>query len=427
MKPVDTQPPQRRLSHSLAWTLARRFRRSRHKNRFVNFISASSTIGIALGCTVLITLLSLMNGFQKALEEEFLSLVPHVEFQAVRDGLRDWQAVVAIAEQHPQVIAAAPVTVVNAMVQQGSRFKGVAARAILPEYETRVSGLAEYVSDADWQRFLQTEQGILLGRGLADDLGVQVGDPVTILVPRVEQGRQSIQAPRRIQLVMAGTFRLGGELDYQQAYFHLAQGQQAMGLSTPANGVRLRIRNVYDAPLVASQVAGELSEYAYISDWTRTEGHLYRDIQLVRGVMYIVLVLVLAVASFNIVSTLIMVVQEKRTQIAILKTMGAGNGLLLRTFMLQGSLNGVLGVVIGGVCGVMLGMYLPALLSALEDMFNFTLLADDIYFVSSIPTDVRLPDVLLVLGVAMVTSVLATLYPAWRATRVNPARALAGD
>lgn len=415
------------FSRSLAWVLARRFRRSRHKSRFVNFISASSTTGIALGCTVLITLLSLMNGFQQALEEEFLSLVPQVEFQSVRDGLRDWQAVVRTAEQHPEVIAAAPVTVVNAMVQQGNRFRGVAARAILPEYETRVSGLADYVSEADWQRFIETDQGILLGQGLADELGLQSGDPITILVPRVEQGRQSIQAPRRVQLVVAGTFRLGGELDYQQAYFHLAQGQQAMGLSSAANGVRLRVRNVYDAPLIASQVAGELSEYAYIHDWTRTEGHLYRDIQLVRSVMYIVLVLVLAVASFNIVSTLVMVVQEKRTQIAILKTMGASNGLLLRTFMIQGSLNGVLGVIIGGICGVLLAINLPSILAVAERLFNFTLLADDIYFISAIPTKVQAAEVVLVLGVAMLTSVLATLYPAWRATRIDPARALAGD
>lgn len=412
---------------SLAWLMARRFRRSKHKNRFVNFISASSTVGIALGCAALITLLSVMNGFQKALEEQLLSLVPHIEYQAVRDGLRDWRGIVELAEQHPQVIAAAPVTVVNSMLQQGRSFKGVSARAIDPQLETRVSGLNEVVSAADWQRFSDDTQSIILGYGLAEELGLEVGDTITLLVPRVERGRQSLQAPRRVQLQLAGTFRLGGELDYQQAYLHLQVGQQAMGLSTEANGVRLRIKNVYDAPLVASQIASQLSEYAYISDWTRTEGHLYRDIQLVRSVMYLVLILVLAVASFNIVSTLVMVVQEKRSAIAILKTMGATDGLILRTFVYQGTINGILGVVFGGLAGVLLAWQLPSLLQWLEQLFAFSLLPEDIYFISAIPTQILWQDIVLVLSVAMLTSVLATLYPAWKATQINPARALVGE
>lgn len=411
-------------SWSLPWQLARRFRRSKHKNRFVNFISASSTIGIALGCAVLITLLSVMNGFEKALEEEFLSLVPHVEFQAVRDGLHDWEAVVDQAEKHPQVIAAAPVTQVNGMIQQGRGFKGVSARAIDPELEPRVSALPEYVNATDWQRFVDDTDSMLLGYGLARELDLQTGDSITLLVPRVDGDAQRMQAPRRVRLTLAGTFRLGGELDYQQAYIHLATGAEAMGLSSAANSVRLRLRDLYQAPIVARQVAETLNEYAYISDWTRSDGHLYRDIQLVRTVMYLVLVLVLAVASFNIVSTLVMVVQEKRGSIAILKSMGASDGLILRTFMLQGSLNGVLGTLIGTLAGLLLAWQLPALFGWLESTFSLVLLADDIYFISSIPTDIRLTDVLLVAGVALTMSVLATLYPAWKATQVDPARAL---
>lgn len=409
---------------SLPWQLARRFRRSKHKNRFVNFISASSTIGIALGCAVLITLLSVMNGFEKALEEEFLSLVPHVEFQAVRDGLHDWEAVVEQAEKHPQVLAAAPVTQVNGMIRQGRGFKGVSARAIDPELESRVSALPDYVDATDWQRFAENTDSILLGYGLARELDVETGDSITLLVPRVDGDAQRMQAPRRVRLTLAGTFRLGGELDYQQAYIHLATGAEAMGLSSAANSVRLRLRDLYQAPIVARQVAESLNEYAYISDWTRSDGHLYRDIQLVRTVMYLVLVLVLAVASFNIVSTLVMVVQEKRGSIAILKSMGATDGLILRTFVLQGSLNGVLGTLIGTFAGLLLAWQLPALLGWLESTFSLVLLAEDIYFISSIPTDIRLTDVLLVAGVALIMSVLATLYPAWKATQVDPARAL---
>ena len=411
----------------LAWLWARRFRRSKHKNRFVNFISASSTAGIALGCAALIILLSVMNGFQKALEDQLLSLVPHIEFQAVHGGLRDWEAIVATAERHPEVVAAAPVTVVNSMVQQGRSFKGVAARAIDPQLEPRVSGLTDYASAQDWERFASQSDSILLGAGLAAELGLAVGDPVALLVPRVESGRQGLQAPQRVQLRLAGTFRLGGELDYKHAYIHLSVGQQAMGLSSEANGVRLRVRDVYQAPRIAAEVVGRLNEYAYISDWTRTEGHLYRDIQLVRTVMYLVLVLVLAVASFNIVSTLVMVVQEKRTAIAILKTMGASDSTIMRTFVLQGCMNGVYGIVFGGIAGVVLALQLPAIFRWLEHTFAFRLLPDDIYFVSSIPTQVQFFDVVLVLGVAFITSVLATLYPAYKATQVNPARALVGE
>lgn len=411
----------------LAWLWARRFRRSKHKNRFVNFISASSTAGIALGCAALIILLSVMNGFQKALETQLLSLVPHIEFQAVRGGLRDWQAIVEVAESHPQVVAAAPVTVVNSMLQQGRSFKGVAARAIDPAQEPRVSGLTDFVSTEDWQRFASQEQSIVLGHGLANELGLAVGDRVTLLVPRVESGRQGLQAPRRLNLELAGTFRLGGELDYQQAYIHLSLGQQAMGLNTEANGVRLRVEDVYQAPRIAADIVSQLNEYAYVSDWTRTEGHLYRDIQLVRTVMYLVLVLVLAVASFNIVSTLVMVVQEKRSAIAILKTMGADESTILRTFVFQGSMNGVLGIVFGGIAGVVLAIQLPAIFAWIEATFAFRLLPDDIYFVSAIPTQVQVYDVILVLSVALVTSVLATLYPAYKAAKVNPARALTGE
>ncbi|RUO33223.1 lipoprotein-releasing ABC transporter permease subunit [Aliidiomarina soli] len=415
------------MKFALPWLLARRFRRSKHKNRFVNFISASSTAGIALGCAALIVLLSVMNGFQKALEEQLLSLVPHVQYEAVRDGLRDWRQVVATAEEHPRVIAAAPRVLINGMIQQGRGFKGVTAQAIDPELEPRVSGLTDYISSEDWQRFVDQPQGILLGYGLAESLDLKVGDRVNLLVPQIDSDRQSLRAPRRLSLELAGTYRLGGELDYQQAYLHLEEGRKAMGLSSEANSVRLRLDDVYQAPVVASQIAAQLSEYAYINDWTRTEGHLYRDIQLVRSVMYLVLVLVLAVASFNIVSTLVMVVQEKRSQIAILKTMGANDQMIMRTFVLQGTLNGLIGILIGAVSGVLLAWQLPTILKMLESWFAFSLLADDIYFVSSIPTDVQWLDVLLVLGVALLTSMLATLYPAWKATKVNPARALVGD
>ncbi|WP_194755427.1 lipoprotein-releasing ABC transporter permease subunit [Aliidiomarina indica] len=410
---------------NLPLLLAQRFRRSREKTRYLSFISASSTIGIGLGCAILIVLLSVMNGFQKALEEDFLSLVPHVEYRAVRGSLRDWQEVVAVAEQHSGVRAAAPVIVLSAMIQQPGRFRGLELRAIEPDYEARVSGLRRYVSDTDWNHFKETPNGILLGQGMADLLNVGIGDDLVVMIPQL-QNSGGLRAPRRLSTQVAGIFAMGGELDFQQGYIHLQTGREAARLDGDASAVRLALHNVYDAPHVAHEVARQINEYAYIHDWTRTEGHLYRDIQLVRTIMYLVLVLVLAVASFNIVSTLVMVVQEKKASIAILKTMGADHRLILHTFVWQGSLNGVIGALLGGVIGSLVALYLPAMLALLERQFAFSLLPNELYFVSQIPSELLLRDVVVVIGVAMLTSVLATLYPAWRAANMAPVDGLRG-
>lgn len=410
---------------NLPFLLAHRFRQSREKTRYLSFISASSTIGIGLACAILIILLSVMNGFQKALENDFLSLVPHVEYQAVHGGLEDWQEMVRVAEQHPGVRAAAPAIKLSAMVQLPGRFRGLELRAINTELEPAVSGITRYVSSSEWQQFVNTENGVLLGKGLANELGVSIGDNLNLLIPQLQQGN-TIRAPRRINVTVVGLFAMGGELDFQQAYIHLALGQTTAGLSTEASSVRLALYDVYAAPTIAREVAGQVQEYAFIHDWTRSEGHLFRDIQLVRTIMYLVLVLVLAVASFNIVSTLVMVVREKQASIAILRTMGASESLIMRTFVWQGSLNGVVGAVVGSVVGTILALALPQVLGALERTLNVSMLPAELYFISSIPSEVVWVEVLLVAGLAIITSVLATIYPARQAAKLAPAQALRG-
>lgn len=406
----------------LAWTLAQRFRRSREKTAYLSFISASSTIGIGLGCAVLIVLLSVMNGFQKALETEFLSLVPHVEFTSVSGNLADWETVVQQAEQHAQVVAAAPVTTFNGMVQRPGRFHGVELRAVNPELEPRVSGLTRYVDATTWDHFQNSAGSLLLGQGLADELELAVGDRVRLLVPT--PGATDLAAAQRLTVTLAGTFQMHGELDFQQGYVHLEHTNQALNQPAGARSVRLRVSDVYQAPGIGREVSSTLQEYAYVHDWTRTQGHLYRDIQLVRTVMYLVLVLVLVVASFNIVSTLIMAVQEKRSSIAILKTMGATDNLILRTFVWQGASNGLLGAVVGCAIGSVVAWWLPAILQGLEQGLGFTLLPADIYFISQVPSELFWGDILFVFLCAIATAILATLYPAWQAARTSPARAL---
>ncbi|EGN75610.1 lipoprotein releasing system, transmembrane protein, LolC/E family [Idiomarina sp. A28L] len=411
---------------NLPFLLARRFRKSREKTRYLSFISASSTIGIGLACAILIILLSVMNGFQKALETDFLSMVPHVEYQAAQGGLKDWREIVAAAEQHPGVKAAAPAIKLSAMVQQPGRFRGVQLRAINTDLEPAVSGITRYLPADEWRNFVANPDGILLGKGLADALQLGLGDRINLIIPQLQQGN-ALSAPQRINSEIVGIFAMGGELDFQQAYIHLATGQSAAKIATEAASVRLALHNVYDAPRIAREVAGDITDYAFIHDWTRTEGHLYRDIQLVRTIMYLVLVLVLAVASFNIVSTLIMVVREKQASIAILRTMGATPKLIVATFVWQGSLNGVVGALLGSAIGTVAAALLPQLLGWFEQILNFSLLPAELYFISSIPSDVSVRDVFLVAGVAIATSVLATLYPAWQAAKLTPVQALRGQ
>ncbi|MCC5856244.1 MAG: lipoprotein-releasing ABC transporter permease subunit [Idiomarina sp.] len=408
---------------SLSFLIARRFRRSREKSGYLSFISASSSVGIALGCAILIILLSVMNGFHRALEQDLLSLVPQVEFKAVHGALNDWEALAAHADAHPQVMGSAPVIPFTAMIQQRQRFHGVQVRAIDAEREHRVSRLSEFVNPDRWQQFVEQPDGILLGRGLLDRLQLAPGDTVVLLVPQME-GSSTRASPRRVPVTIVGAFEFGGELDYQQAYMHLNLGREAVGIADGATTVRLRLDDVYQAPRVAAEVSRGVAEYAYIHDWTRTEGHLYRDIELVRTVMYIVLVLVLAVASFNIVATLMMQVEEKRAAIAILKTMGASDRTILRAFVWQGALSGIPGALVGAALGCLGAWALPDLLTLLEQVTGRALLADDIYFVSVVPVHILWQDVVLVTGVAMLMSVLATVFPAKRAAQLPPAESL---
>ncbi|MGM0905685.1 MAG: lipoprotein-releasing ABC transporter permease subunit [Pseudomonadota bacterium] len=405
----------------LAWLIARRFRQGTTKQGFLSFISASSTIGIALGCAVLIAALSMMNGFNQVLQNKLLAVVPQVEYSAVEGHLDDWELVAEIAERHPQVVATAPGINSTVMVQTQSTFHGIQVRGVSAEQEQKVSSLSDYVSKDDWQRW-QQKGGLLLGAGLAEKLELKVGDSVSLLTP--EKSEQGFRSPERVRLKVTGLFQFGGQIDYHNAYVSLDTAMDELDFARDVSSVRLRVQDVFSAPAVAREVGNELPELVYLDDWTRSHGHLYRDIELVRWVVYLVLILVMAVACFNIVSTLIMTVAKKRSQIAMLKTLGMKDKTLLQSFVLQGFMNGLYGVVIGCVCGILLAQFLPNIMLALETWFNFDVLSSDIYFVGEVPSEWIWPDVLLVAGVALLMSLLATLYPAWRAVKVEPAKAL---
>ncbi|WP_287816194.1 lipoprotein-releasing ABC transporter permease subunit [Idiomarina sp.] len=405
----------------LAWLIARRFRQGTAKQGFLSFISASSTIGIALGCAVLIAALSMMNGFNQVLQNKLLAVVPQIEYSAVEGALDNWELVAEIAERNPQVVATAPGVNATVMVQTQSTFHGIQVRGVSAEHEQKVSSLSDYVSKEDWQRW-QQKRGLLLGAGLAEKLDLEVGDSVSLLTP--EKSERGFRSPERVRLQVTGLFQFGGQIDYHNAYVSLDTAINELDFARDVSSVRLRVKDVFSAPAVAREVGNELPELVYLDDWTRSHGHLYRDIELVRWVVYLVLILVMAVACFNIVSTLIMTVAKKRSQIAMLKTLGMKDKTLLQSFVLQGVMNGLYGVVIGCVCGILLAQFLPSIMLTLETWFNFDVLSSDIYFVGEVPSEWIWSDVFLVAGVALLMSLLATLYPAWRAVKVEPAKAL---
>ena len=432
--------------------LALRYVRSRHGHGFSTFISASSTIGIALGTMVLIVALSTMNGFERELAHKLLSIVPHAELMTVEKPISNWPLSVKQVENNPEVVAAAPVITLTGMMQHKTQLKALEIRGVDVNLETLVSDIESYIVEGSWQALSSNknnkknsqnsnkgiateiiENGIIIGAGVANKLSVKLGDKVQILLPSTNNTsstddtskRNVFSAPLKRQVEIVGIFKFGGTIDETLAYISLAQAAEIKGYQVnEAQGIRLKLDNVFSAPSVARSIAYNFNHYVYILDWTRTQGHLFNDIQMVRMVMFIVLALVIAVASFNIVSTLIMAVNDKKGDIAILKTMGASSKLIMLTFIYQGLVNGILGSAIGGLCGVFLALNLADIVAFVENLCALKLLSADVYFIDHIPSQLNMSDVYTTIITALVMSLLATIYPAWRATKIEPAQVL---
>jgi len=407
--------------------VASRYIANRQGKGFTSFISASSTVGIALGVMILIIVLSAMNGFERALAQHLLSIVPHSELIAVNDPIEDWQNEIKKIQQHPEVVSAAPVIKMQGMLQKKDQLKGVELRGVDAILEQSVSTINHYITIGSWQALYQPNS-VVIGAGVAKRLKLSIGDSLQVLLPPMKQNgnvHQNISALKKHNLTVVGIYKFGGEIDSSQAYISLEQAREFINYQTEqVQGIRLKVSNVFNAPFVARQVANQIDAYVYIYDWTRTQGHLYNDIQLVRMVMFIVLVLVIAVASFNIVSTLIMAVNEKQGDIAILKTMGASSSTIMITFMLQGIVNGIFGSVVGGGLGVYLAANLTEFSRNVEQFLGVQFLSGDVYFIDFLPTQVNSNDVIITICTALILTLIATLYPAWRATKIEPAQVL---
>lgn len=411
------------LALSIGW----RFYRARQSNSFISFISFASTAGIALGVAVLIVVLSAMNGFERELEQRLLGVVPQADLVGVNEPIGNWQQVADDATLIEGIRAAAPFIRLQGLVQKPGGFQGLSVVGIDTNAEAKVSTLPQFMNAESWQSLNQDENHIVLGQSLLKKLELQVGDTLALYMQDMNADSSGrLGAAKSHRFVVSGVYHLGGELELSTAYIPLQYAAKVLNMPTGVTGVRISVDKVFDAPALIRELGYAQAQSVYISDWTRTQGHLYQDIQLVRTVMYLVLVLVIGVACFNIVSTLVMAVRDKASEIAILMTMGLSRLSVMGIFMVQGALNGLLGCALGGIIGVCVALNLSDIARGIETLFNIELLSADVYFVDFLPSQLQTSDAVTVIVMAFMMSLLATLYPAWKASQIGPAQALAG-
>ena len=406
-----------------------RYQRSKHKNRLVSLISFFSSMGIALGVAVLIIGLSAMNGFERELNQRILAVVPHAEISSASGQstapIDHWQHLAAKLKQNPQIIGVSPFVSFTALVENGAKLKVVQIKGVETALQDQVSSLGHFVLNQGWQNFAQNG-GLVLGSGIARDLDVQEGDWVSLLISQ-QKGTENLTQPLRERIQVTGILRLDGQLDHSYALMPLAQAQQLMDYQAEqVSGVELKTADPFNIQTLDYSMLQDYPQMLYLQNWISKFGYMYRDIQLIRTVMYIAMVLVIGVACFNIVSTLIMAVKDKAGDIAIMRTLGANNGFIKRIFIWYGLQAGMKGCLIGIVLGVILALNLTALIQGLEGVIGRKLLSDGIYFVDFLPTELHWQDVLLVLLAALILSLFASLYPANRAAKLQPAQILSG-
>jgi len=407
---------------SLSWQLAQRYRHTRSSSAFIRFIAASSTWGIGLGVAILILALSVMNGFEQALEQKLLNVIPHVELQAVDKPIANWPAKLQQLSMQPGVVAAAPYIRTDGLLRAQGKVKAIAVRGIDLAYESGISQLDRFVQSGALTE--PTAQQVILGQGVAQELGVKVGDQVQLMLPELtEQG--DLAGQKNVMLEVIAVVGIGGQLDYQQIWVQL--DALADWLKMPpatVQGFAFKIQDIFQAGNVARELGNQATDYVYMLDWFRTQGHLYQDIQMVRSILYLVLALVISVACFNIVATLVMAVREKEADIAIMLTMGTAPGVLVKAFVWLGWLNGIKGTLWGAAVGLLLAWQIENLFGLVSGLLGRSLLDPTIYFIDTLPSQIQWPDVVLTVTVALLLSLLATIYPARRAAKVEPAQVL---
>lgn len=401
-----------------------RYTRAKRRNHFISFISAISMLGIMLGVMALIVVLSVMNGFHKEVRERILGMASHATISGVSGELGDWREIMQQADSFPHVIGQAPYVEGQGMLISGQKVSGVLLRGIQPDQEGAVSEVTTSITQGSIEALTPGSYGIVLGRELALILGVSVGEKVTLVTPQINVTPAGIM-PRLKRFDVVGIFEVGmGDYDRGVAILHIQDAAKLMRLGDAVSGVRLKLDDLYLAPEVSHDLAMKMGGYYRISDWTMQHRNFFAALKAEKRMIGVILSLIVAVAAFNIVSTMVMVVTDKQSDIAILRTLGAAPGTIMRIFMVQGATLGVVGNILGIIFGVLLAFNVEGIVSRIERLFGVDFLDPSIYYISKLPSDPQMGDVVLIGVAAFIITLLATLYPAWRAARTQPAEAL---
>lgn len=412
------------MFHPLSLSIGLRYTRSPRRHYFISFISTFSVLGITLGVIALITVLSVMNGFHHEIRERILGMASHGDIQARNGQLKDWPAVIMEAKQHPRVLAAAPYIQTQAMLTQQGRVTGAMVRGILPTEEIKVVDIAQYMQVGTLEELQSGAYRIILGVELARTLGASIGDKITVLVPKTTTTIAGSR-PRMKRFTLVGLFEVGmSEYDSGVGLIHQQDAALLLRMQEQVTGVRIRLDDVWEAPAVSRALQQQMTGLYRVLNWTDYHQNFFAALRMEKRMLGLLLFLIVLIGAFTIVTTLVMMVVDKRSDIAILKTLGASPGLVMRIFIVQGATLGAIGTTLGAGLGLLLATHVETVVSAIERLFGVHFIDPGVYYISHLPSQVQLGDVLLVTIGSFVLSLMMTLYPAWHAYRTEPAAAL---
>ena len=401
-----------------------RYTRAKRRNHFISFISLISILGVAVGITVLITVLSVMNGFEKEVRERILGMASHATVSGYEGKLSDWSKVADVVSTNSEVTGAAPYVEGQAMLANGKEVSGALIRGVLPSEESRVSDIEDHMVAGSLGELRAGAYRVVLGIELANALGVGLGDKVIVITPQATVTPAGI-LPKLRRFTVAGLFEVGMyEYDRSTAIIDLADASRLFQLGDQVSGLRLKLDDLFRAPIVARDLLGQLGLEYWITDWTRRHANYFRAVKTEKTMMFLILLLIVGVAAFNIVSTLVMLVTDKQADIAILRTLGVTPAKVMVIFIVQGTVIGLFGTLLGVAGGVALALNVESVVQVLESLLSTKFLAPEVYYISDFPSDLHIRDVVKIAVAAFLLTLLATLYPAWRAARTQPAEAL---
>lgn len=408
----------------LIFYIGLRYTRAKRRTQFISFITFTSVLGIALGVTALITVLSVMNGFEAELRQRILGMTSHATITGNYGQLDNWRELDQKLKDYPHVEGSAPFINGQVMINADRRVSGTMLNGIMPDYESKVSEVANNMKAGKLSDLISGEYGIVLGVELANYLGVMMGDKITVISPQINSTPAGI-VPRMRRFTVVGIFQVGMyEYDRNMAIIDIEDAAKLFRMDNAVSGLRIKLDDLFNAPKITRSMATFFENEYQVSDWTLAHNNFFRAIQTEKRVMFIILLLIVAVAAFNIVSTLVMVVTDKRADIAILKTQGLTSGSVMGIFIVLGTVIGVVGTAIGTLGGVLLALNVETIVPAIEKLFQVQFMAADVYYISQLPSKLAWSDVYVIAGMAFLLSLCATIYPAWQASKINPAEVL---